>query len=277
MKRSLPTVFDFVDVKLYLRAYRAARKVVDEGFSNTYICFTLGQKNSKGYFNNVINGRVKIGPTIVERFIPLLELDEDEASYFRAMVNYSQSYDNVDQEQAFREMVRFNRTTCTELSEKSLSYYLHWRYAVVRALLDVIDFDGSHQEELSSRLLLPLSSAEIDESLSLLQELSLISLNEEGFWKPSDSVISHSPKVHQELLLHYQSKSFAHSSEMVIHSESRPQKATTMTLSMSESTYNDVQDRIRSLNEEIRTLISNESEEVERLYQLNIHLFPHSK
>lgn len=273
---TLPSVFDFVDVKLYLREYRISRKKDDDGFTNIYICYSLGQKNSKGYFNNVINGRVRIGSTLIERFIDLLELKGDEEKYFRELVIYSQSSEPREQEQAFREMVRYNSSDIPKLTEKSISYYLHWRYATVRALLNITSFSGDNWEVLEKELLEPLSNKELRESISLLENLHLIKKNSDGFWKPATAILGHSKEIQQELLLRYQSKNFEHSQLVVTNKEITPQKITTMTLSMSEKSYIKVQEKISNLKDEIRTIVANEEEEKERLYQLNIHLFPQS-
>ncbi len=276
MNQSLPSLFDYTDVKQYLREYRAVRKEIDPGFTNIYICFALGQKNSKGYFNNVINGRVKIGPTIAERFIELLKLNTNEAAYFHALITYSQSTDPNKQEQAFRQMIRHNRTESTELSDQSLAYYLDWKHAVVRALLDVYDFDGNSFKELASQILYPISAKKMEKSFKLLKELDLIAENDDGYWKPTSSAISHSSEIQRELLIRYQAKSFVHSAAVVTDKKIRPQKATSMTLSISEDTYLQIKERVDALKEEIRTLVSTETEDSERLYQLNIHLFPQS-
>jgi uncharacterized protein (TIGR02147 family) len=272
----LPSVFDFIDIKQYLRVYRVARKKVDAGFTNIYICYALGQKNSKGYFNNVINGRVRIGPTLTERFISLLELKGDEACYFRAVVTYSQSRDQGEQEQSFREMVKHNRSDLPRLTEKSVAYYFHWRYALVRALLNITSFNGENFDVLSKELLEPLSQKELQEAIDLLMKLSLIKKDEGGFWKPATATLAHSKEIEQELLLMYQAKNFEHSRAVIVNKDIHPQKITTMTLSMTEESFIQIKDKVSTLKKEIRSIVANEAEAKERLYQINIHLFPQS-
>ncbi len=273
----LPSVYDFLDVRPYLKAYRESRKEIDPGFTHTYICYELGQKNSKGYFNNVVSGRVKIGPTILERFVALLQLDEEEASYFRVLVSYSQCAEIEERERLFRDLIARNRKNCVELTNKALPYYQHWHYAVIRALLDIVDCDGECVSLLKERLLLPLSDKEIKEALRLLQETGLVSPNEEGLLKPADPIVTPSSEIHKGLLLQYQSMNFGHSKEVIVNPDIRPQKSTTMTLSISTNTYDQIKKRIDELKEEIRSLTRHEDGPAERLYQLNMHLFPHSE
>lgn len=274
--KQLPSVFDYLDARKYLRVYREIRREAESSFTNTYICYVLGQKNSKGYFNNVINGRVKIGPTLVERFINLLELDKKEASYFKVLVKYSQCSEVKEKEILLRKLISKNPHNCSEISEEAISYYQHWRHAVIRALLDIVDFDGSDLNYLSSKLLISMNKSEIKKSLDLLEVNGLIAKNSKGLLKPVDKSITNSSDVEQALLLQYQLMQFGHSQKVILNRNVRPQKVTSMTLSVSEDTYSIIKEKIDNLKSEIRALANSEQGKAERLYQMNLHLFPHS-
>lgn len=275
--KSLPSVYDYLDVRQYLRLYREIRKENDPSFTNIYICFELGQKNSKGYFNNVINGRVKIGPTIVTRFIKLLDLDRRESSYFKILVKYSQCAEKNDKEVLLRKLISLNPHSCTEISKESISYYQHWRHAVIRALLDIIDFDGTDLDLLTNKLIISMRKQDIKKSFDLLLSNGMISKNSMGFYKPVDKSITHNSQIQQALLLQYQTMQFGHSQKVMLDRDVRPQKTTSMTLSISQETYSIVKEKIDILKSEIRALASNEQGKSEQLFQLNLHLFPHSK
>lgn len=272
----LPSVFEYLDVRKYLRIYREVRREYEPSFTNTYICFVLGQKNSKGYFNNVISGRVKVGATLVERFIKLLELDKKEASYFKILVEYSQCAEVEQKEELLRKLISKNPNNCTEVTEEAISYYQHWRHAVIRALLDIIDFDGSDPQKLIDKLLLPMKKGEVRKSIDLLVATGLIEKNSKGFYKPVDKSITNSTDVQQALLLQYQLMQFGHSQRVMLNRNVRPQKVTSMTLSVSEETYTLIKEKIDDLKTEIRALANSEQEQAERLYQMNLHIFPHS-
>lgn len=272
----LPSVYDYLDVKQFLSDYREIRKSFDHGFTHTYICYALGQTKSKGYFTNVVKGRVKIGPTLVERFVDLLEFDKNEADYFRFLVLYSQCAELDERERLLKELVIRNRNSCVALSDKATPYYENWRYSVIRALLDIVDFDGDDLQFLIDKLLFKITKREIAKALAILEDTGLTYWNEEGYLKPTDSTVTPSSAIHRELLIQNQIHQFGFSQEIMLNPRARPQKVTTMTLSISEATYNDMKERIDTLKAEIRSLARNEQGPAERLYQLNIHLFPQS-
>ena len=57
MNKLVPNVFEYIDYRHYLEAHRVARKMWDSGFTHSYICYYLGQRNSRTLFSNIVSGR----------------------------------------------------------------------------------------------------------------------------------------------------------------------------------------------------------------------------
>lgn len=270
-------IFSFIDVKEYLKAYRDKQKAIDPGFSNLYLCHALGQKNSRGYFNNVVAGRVKIGSTLAERFIKLIGLSGKEKNYFLLLVDYNRAKDAESRERLFREILRLTQAPYRDMDRAALPYYSNWRHAVIRALLDIYDFDGKNYSEMAQKLHHKVSVKEIKESILLLLELDLIAFNEKGFLKLTDKSIVCGKDIQRELLLRYQSQNFAQSREVICNPEIIGQKATTMTISVSEEAFAQIKDRIDQMRSEIRNIVQQDESPAQKLYQMNLHLFPQSR
>lgn len=272
-----PDIYIYTDALKYLKDYRNYRKSQDAGFTNGYICYELGQKNSKSYFNNVISGRVRIGPSILDRFRDLLELDKEEFNYFRNLVNYSQARTPQERENLFIQLLKTSKLKGKKLTTKFQSYYNEWYHPVVRALTDLVNFDGSNFDELSDRMCSPLSLSSLKKSISILIELGLISKNDSGYYKPVDAVISNGNEIEQEILIRFQEKVLAHSRNVLMDKKVEPQKVTTMTLSVSKKAYEEIEKRITELKHEIRSIANNDDSDAEELCQLAIHLYPYTR
>lgn len=277
MNEKLPNIYNYYDVKKYLRDYRDARKKIDEGFTNLYICYELGQKNSKGYFNNVINGRVRIGSTLVDRFVKLLDLRGDELNYFRILVQYSQARTPEERDTLFEQLMRSSKIEGKELSLQVAQFYGEWYHSVIRALLDICDFNGNNFDVLRDRMITPISLPQLKNSIKLLDELGLIRKSDEGIYRPTDAVITSGSDIDREILLRFQEKTLNHGRDVVINSEVKPQKITTMTISVSKKTFETIQDRMTQLKHEIRALAQNDESDSEDLYQVAMHLYPHTE
>lgn len=270
-------IFTFIDVKAYLKAYRDTQKAKDPGFSNLYLCHALGQKNSRGYFNNVVSGRIKMGKTIADRFVNLIGLKGKEERYFHLLVDYNKATDANSRERLFREILRQTHAPCRDMDKAALPYYSHWRHAVIRALLDIYDFDGKNYSELAKKLHHKVTVKEIKESILLLLELDLISFNTEGFLKLTEKSVTCGKDIERDLLLGYQSQNFAQSRDVICNPGIKGQKATTMTISVSEESFTQIKDRIDQMRTEIRSIVQQDKNKAQKLYQINVHLFPQSR
>lgn len=272
----LPNLFNYLDFRIYLRDFRDYMKKSDPGFTNAHICHLLGQKNSSGYFNNVIGGRIKVGATLTERFFDLLNLSVNEEKYFRALVNYNQSSTLSEKEFYLDQLIRFNNSPSHKLNRQAQTYYRHWQYAVIRALLDIVDFSNDYSILLDT-LLLPLTQEDVEDAIKVLKDLKLIAKNDDGYWKPTKKAISSGSEIERELIKYYQAKCLELSSTMILNDNAAHQKVSTLTISASNKTIEQITDRINLLKSEIRSLILADDDESEKLYQLNIHLFPQVK
>ena len=123
MTKQLPDIFLYIDYRKYLEDYYSTMKALDPGFSHTYICHCLGQKNAKSYFNNVVKGRIDITATFIDRLISLLKLNRDEAKYFRALVNYNQTASSSEKEFFFDQLIRLNKTPHRLIDKNAYSFY----------------------------------------------------------------------------------------------------------------------------------------------------------
>ncbi len=267
-------IYNYTDVKEYLRWFRDAKKKIDSGFTNYYICFCLGQKKSRSYFNNVITGRVRIGTSMVKRFISLLELPTQEALYFRALVTYSQATDSVEKDRYFNELLLLNRSPRREMDQKAFRYYTEWYHAVVRSLLDIVDCSYGDIKSIAELMVITVSKKKIRESLTLLTELELIEENEEGFLKPTDKSVRCGNDIQKKLIRQYQIKNLKLSTKIISDESTEPQKMSSLTMSVSSKALAEIRTRIDQFREEVHTIVNNDLEPADNLYQTNIHLFP---
>lgn len=276
MNQKLPNIYNYLDFKKYLSDYRDQRKVFDSGFTNTFICHSLGQTKSKGYFNNVISGRVPLGSSMTDRFILLLDLKGNKAKYFRALVNFCQTNEKGEKEFYFDQLIKFNKIPSKEMDASFYKYYKNWINAVVRSLLDIYDFDGSYGI-LAKKLLFPVTGKQVEKSIEVLKSLELIKKDDKGYLKPAEIAITAGKEIKEFLLRQYQSECLSHSANVIMNENVRPQKVTTMTASVSEEAYEEIKKRIDQLKSEVRSIVHNDKMNATKLCQVNIHLFPQTK
>jgi uncharacterized protein (TIGR02147 family) len=272
MKTKLPAIFEYIDYRKYLRDYYDARKVLEPGFSHTFICYKLGQDKSKTYFSNIIAGRRDIGPSFIDRFIELLELSSDEAKYFRALVSYNQTMSPKEKEFFFDQLVRLNRTPRKFIEQNEYEYFRTWHHSVIRSLLDVIEVNGNYKD-MPRLFSVPISANEIKKSIDLLADLGLAKKDSSGNFKPTEKVLSTQDNVKDEIVKRYQMACLELGREAIAASAPDSHKMSTLTFSCSQQAFNRISERLKQLRSEIRSIIHKDEEKSSSVYHINLQTF----
>lgn len=275
MKKEIPDIFEYINFRDYLADYYKIRKENEPGFTHTYICHRLGQVKSKGYFNNVIMGRIQMTATFVNRFIELLELKGNQANYFRALVNYNQTVSPAEKEFFFEQIIRLNNTPYRIVDKSTYQFYKEWYHGAIRALLDVINFTDDIRM-ITSGLYPAITAKHARESLSLLKKLGLIKKNNSGFWKPTDKVIITGEFIRDELIRQYQMKCCSLAQSVIADDNKLNQRNITMTISVSDRAFDRIIERIMGVKSEIRSIVHKDDETATKVCHLNMNIFPMS-
>lgn len=274
MKSAYANIYEYADFRKYLEEYQTKRQAVDKAFSRIGICKLLGLPNTRSYFTNVIKGKA-VTKTFADRFIQVLELEKEEAQYFRVLVQFNQAEGESERELLFDQLVSLNRTPKKFIEEKAYAYYKDWVHGAVRAMLDVVDVKDD-PAVLSRRLIPQVPVKKVKESLSLLSALGLIAKNGQGSWKATDKSITAGAYVQNELIKQYQLQCFELGKGAVIAPSGKPQNMSTLTLSMSHKMRDRLFQKLQKFKSEIRSMVHKDGDAAACLYQFNIQLFPQS-
>lgn len=276
MENALPNIYAYIDFRKYLEDYYRARKEIEPGFTHQYMCYKLGQPGTRGYVRSVIKERVILGKSFVDRFIKMLELDTDQANYFRALVNYGQASSEEEKDFLFDQLVALNKTPATFIDKETYAYYKEWYHVTVRSLLDIIDFKKEYG--LLSRMLNPkITALQAKESIALLTQLGLVKPNERGFLKPVDKVLITNATVKDPVIRRYQAENIRLGCSALYDKHDHLRKTVTYTMHISDKGYERVRARIEQFRTELRAIIHKDEDPPLRVYQMNLQLFTRSK
>lgn len=272
MEKELPNLYNYTDFRKFLDDYQRVRYSCDKEWSRLKICRRLGLPNCRSYYTDVINGK-KVTPTFAERFIEIFSFDINEAQYFRILVKFTQS-DSADERQLYFEQLMSLSMTPKERVDPALyEYYRHWYHSVIRGLLDMVDFSDNY-DELILLIYPEIELHELESSIKLLKQLGMIGLNEDGFYKPTKTHITTGKAIEEELIKEYQIQLLELTKQAVIDGDSRPKEFNTKLMSLSEEGFHQVANRYHKFIEEISSIVRNDSNPSDRLYHLNVQIFP---
>ncbi len=275
MKTRKPNIYDYNDFRKYLFDFHKSRKEQDKTFTRSEFSIQLGLPNTRSFINDVIKGK-KVTTTFIDRFARVLSLDKNEAQFFRTLVKFNQAENLDERELYFDQLISLNQTPKKVLDSKVYTYYKHWYNSVIRALLNIIDFNDDYR--MLSKIVIPnITKKQAEESIKLLQELELIKQDENGFLKPVNKVLSASDSVKNELLKQYQLKCIDNSKNTFFTSHNKSQRVITKTISISEEGYKRLDNKLTQISSQINSLIHKDEQKADRVYQLSFLLTPQSK
>jgi uncharacterized protein (TIGR02147 family) len=276
MENKKLNIFEYLDFKKYLEDYYKSEKSLNPGFSHTYLCERLNQKKTRSYFNDVIKGRIPITSVTMERFVKLLGLNSNETKYFRALVGYNQTDRPEEKEFYFDQIVRLNNTPHRIINPDAYELYKEWHHSAVRAMLDIINVEDDYKE-IAIRLVPSITVRQVRDSISLLNRLGLIARNPNGFWKPTDKIVGTSDFSKNLLIRHFQMKCLEHARIMLADGTTELNRNIAMTASLSEKSYQRISDCIQKMKTEIRSIIHKDESPSNKVYHINVNIFPMSR
>jgi uncharacterized protein (TIGR02147 family) len=275
LNKNLPNIYRYNDFRKFLDDYQRARSRLDGSFSRSGICRRLGLPKSRSYFNDIVKGK-PITSTYIDRFIHAFEMDKDEAQFFRALVKFNQATETGERELFFDQLVLLNKAPRAIIDISMYEYYREWRHSVIRALLDTFDFRGDYGR-LARMVNPPISKKQARESVALLLKLKLIEKNDHGAYKPTDKVITTDPYVKDELVKQYQAKCIEIAAKALLNKGMQFQNFSTNLISISETGMHRMEKSLQKFKSEIRSVIHKDELPADRIYQLNVQLFPVAK
>lgn len=275
MKTKQPNIFEYNNFRKYLEDYQKARFTLDNSFSKSYICRKLGLPNTRSFFNNVVNGQ-KITKTFVDRFIKLIDLTKEEAQFFTVLVKFNQAEDSDERELYFDQLIALNKTPKMIIVKESFAYYKNWHNSAIRAVLNIYDFDGNYKK-LAKMIYPPITEKKARESITLLLKLGFIAKNEQGYYRPTTKSIATADYVQDEIIKQYQLNCLELAKNAIIKNNSLPQDVSTSMIYVSKDGYKRIQNKLKKFRSEIRSIAHKDEQQADRVYQLDIQLFPNSQ
>ncbi len=273
MSETKINIYEYIDFRRFLQDYYTERRACDKKFTHAYICQQMGLPNTRSYFKDILSGKRNLSNTKTELLVELLELQGDEAQFFRILVLYSQTDLKGERDFLFDQMVSLNKTPLRFVDRASYDYFSEWYHSAIRALLDTLECKGD-PEELAKVLRPSVPIEKITASLELLKKLKLISPNDNGILKPTSKTIAAQTNLRGELVKNYQSGYLKIVQKALEEQLTPAQKNVTKTISISQEGYERIQNRIEKFLSEISSIIHKDDKKAERVVLLNMNFLP---
>lgn len=199
-----------------------------------------------------------------------------EYDYFMLLVQYENAKNDQQKKKCFEAMQEITSAHKIKLlGSESYAYYESWLHSVVRELAP--NMPGAKPLEIAKAIRIPVTAAEINDSLNFLLKNKFLTVDENGNYHQSDKLLTTGRLNFVSIPVHSLIRQMGEFALQAFDDLPISERFFSgLTMGVTEKSYNKVIEELKECRRKIFTAVSAE-DETEKVCRLNIQLFPLTK
>lgn len=265
----------YSNYRKFLKDLYADKKKRFPFFSNRYFCRKSGVK-SPSLLKEVIEGKRNLTDKTITAFARGFGLNENDTKFFNLLVLFNQSKDPQVKQQLLEQMRGLTRKVKQEVIPIDLyAYYSKWYHPVIRELACILDWKDDFSL-LARSVSPPIKKTEALKSVTLLLELGFLIRTDDGKYKQSHPAITTGREVTSVGVRSLNRHLSIMGTEAVDRFPPTERDITSLTIGVSPKSYSLIKEEIQEFKNRVIRIVDDDKES-NRVYNLNVHLFPLSE
>ncbi|MDB5105239.1 MAG: hypothetical protein JWP91_2928 [Fibrobacteres bacterium] len=264
------SVFDYLDYRQFLRDFYNQQKKTNTFFSYRYIGNKVGMDSS--FLIKVLQGHLHVAEDRIEKFHKICNFNDKEAQYFEALVHFNKAKSEKESKLYFEKMLSINKAKSDKIVESQYEFFQKWYYSAVWALLDGAPFKGDIKD-LGNMLTPAIGLKEAKAAIKLLEDLKLIVQDADGAYRAVGLNLTTGKEWRSVAIMQYQREMIKLAEESLERFRKEERDISTLTVNIPESAIPEIRDLTGEFRESLKKLV-NSYTETDRVYQMNIQMFP---
>lgn len=275
----MKSVYQYLDSKEYLSDYYQAMKSKDPSFSYRSFSASLGIK-APNFLQWIIEGKRDLAEKKIFPVASIIGLKNKEVEYFYLLVKFGQSKTISEKDDYFNKLIELRKPfVISVLDEYQYKHFNNWYNEVIRVLLNMINFNPNEQYAFRrlARMLRPkITESEARSAIKKMLALGLVKKDSEGYIRQTDKIISTGDEVRSFFIKRYHEEMIDLAKASMDNFPSEERDVSGITMNVSDKCFQLIKKEIQQTRKRILELIEMD-EESDRLYQMNIQIFPIAK
>lgn len=270
-----PNVFEYDDYRLFLRDSYGYLKAHSRHFSFRYFSKRAGF-SSPNFLKLVMDGHRNLSLESIPKFVDALKLNKSEGEFFTHLVHFGQSRTAEERAEFAGKILRSKSfQKIYPLKQAEFSYYACWYYIAVRELVAFPKFREDH-EWIASTILPAITALQAAQAIRDLETLGLLRRDETGRLVQNTRTVSTTNEVSSAAVISYHREMLRKASDAIETVHRSRREISAACIPVSEAMAAEIKRKIQEFRNEILALAS-QDESPDRIYQLNLQLFPMSR
>lgn len=266
-------LFTYIDFRRYLGDYYEHKKRSTAHFSYRYLSNRAGF-SSPVFIKLVIDGKRNLSLESCAKLSAALDHSEREAVYFKNLVLFNQATTAAAKSEHYAVLLSMMNCVAEQrLNGDQYEYLSQWYHPVVR---EIVCSNAVQRDDLKSVATLvspPISLRQARESVALLARLGLIAYNMEGRCQRTDTALTTDARVAPLAIRNFNAAMIEKALAAIDGYEPSQRHISGITCGVSKECFEVLRTEIAAFKERMVAII-NRDNGCERVYQLNVQLFP---
>ena len=266
---SMKPVTEYQDYRCYMQDFYDEQKRLS-AFSWREFARAAGFA-SPTYLKLVCEGKTRLSPSGAQNVGAAMGLVGFELEYFKRMVDYGHAKSDQEKKIAYEAMLELAKNNKAKIVDgEAFKYFESWVHPVVRELAPVMP--GATPGDMAKRCCQGVTAGDIRESLDFMVKAGLLKKRGDAY-EQTDKYLKGSSEVMPVALrsMHREMADFA--KEAIDKFPTSERNFTGLTVGISAEDYEQILKELEACRKKI-TQIALNTKAVERVYRLNLQLFP---
>jgi uncharacterized protein (TIGR02147 family) len=271
---SPPNVFDHLNSRDYIRDFLQWGKERKLGFTHRTLLEKM-EVSSTGFIANVISGKSNLNARQTTALAEIFKLNPTETRFFQTLVAFTQARSIEEKGDALDSLRAQVRGRNKKLDPRQYSLFSKWLYPMVFDLLPILPV-GENHKEIADLFDTTVKPEDIRKALEVLESLELIRRNRKGFYEQVHASMKTGDEIISTDVVKFQQTTLRKALEALDKVPAEERSISATTLPLSPEGLERVKQEARIFRDKLLK-ISEEDSGYDRVYQLNLNLFPATK
>lgn len=266
-------ITEYEDYRLYLRDFYEERKKTSVFSWREFA--KLAGFSSSGYLKLVCDGKTRLSKIRAVKVAPAMGLAGFQADYFCLMVEFCDAPDDTVRMNAYSRMRALAKENGVRiLGTEAFGYFSSWVNPTVRELAPIMK--GAKPSDIAKACAPAITVGEARNAIEMMVRIGLLERKPDGSYVQVDKCLINDSKVISSAVRTMQ-KQFAFLAADALDSfKGDERNISGMTVGIDRKAYERIAVELAAFREKIAAIVS-EVENYDRVYRLNLHLFPLSQ
>ena len=256
-------ITDYLDYRIYLHDYYEEQKAVSSFSWRAYAKLT--GFSSSAYLKLVCDGKTRLSKVGTQKVAKALKLSKLQTEYFNNMVQYCDSEDILEKKAALKKLQNIAKNSKVRIvGSDACKYFESWWNPVLREL------------QISNMLFGGVTRIDVQEALDFLVDAGFLKKSTTNTYEQTDMAISGSSDAIPKAIrsMHQQMTMLA--AKIIDGLPKSERNISGLTVAANKQTYDRVVNELDICRKKIAAIVG-DAEEANRVYRINLQIFPVTK